>query len=139
MTAFSDDLETKLFNATLRNTAYTSPVTVYLALFTSDPTDAYTVANEVDTTVDDTAYVRQSIAFGAPTNGVGSNSAQITFPAVVYGTGGLPYNVTHIGITDSATYQGGNLLYHVALDASVSQVAGKSLIFEIGSVVITLA
>lgn len=40
MAEMSNYLENALINATLRNTSYTSPATVYLALYTSDPTDA---------------------------------------------------------------------------------------------------
>ena len=39
MSAISNYLENALLNATLRNTTYTSPATVYAALFTTDPTD----------------------------------------------------------------------------------------------------
>ena len=40
MSAMSNYLENALVNATLRNTTYTSPATVYVGLYTSDPTDA---------------------------------------------------------------------------------------------------
>ena len=40
MAALSNYLENALINATLRNTSYTSPSTVYVGLFTTDPTDA---------------------------------------------------------------------------------------------------
>ena len=39
MAAASDYLEAALLDATLRATSYTSPSTVYLALYTSDPGD----------------------------------------------------------------------------------------------------
>ena len=40
MAEMSNYLENALINATLRNTSYTTPTTVYVALYTSDPTDA---------------------------------------------------------------------------------------------------
>ena len=40
----SNFLENALINATLRNTTYTSVATVYVSLWTSDPTDAGTGA-----------------------------------------------------------------------------------------------
>ena len=40
MAEMSNYLENALINATLRNTTYTSPTTVYVALFTSDPVSA---------------------------------------------------------------------------------------------------
>ena len=42
MAEFSNYLENAIINAVLRNTAYTSPSTVYVSLYTSDPTDADT-------------------------------------------------------------------------------------------------
>jgi len=72
MSEMSNYLENALINATLRNTSYTSPATVYLALYTSDPTDA-----DTGTEVTGNAYVRQSITFGAPSNGASTNTAAI--------------------------------------------------------------
>jgi hypothetical protein len=40
MAEMSNFLENALINATLRNTTYTSVATVYVSLWTSDPTDA---------------------------------------------------------------------------------------------------
>ena len=57
-----------LLNHTLRNTAYTSPTTVYLGLHTS-------VAE-----VSGGSYARQAITFGAPSNGEVKNSADVKFP-----------------------------------------------------------
>ena len=111
MGAFSHYLESALINATLKNTAYTSPVTVYLARFTADPTDANT-----GTEVSGGSYARQSIAFGSITTNTNgstvSNSAQVTFPTAtaIWGT------VTHYGIYDASTV--GNLLYHDAWSVS---------------------
>ena len=66
MAAFSDYLEGAVLDATLRNTSYSSPSTVYLALFTSDPTDAGS-----GTECSGTNYARQSVAFSR-TNAVAS-------------------------------------------------------------------
>jgi hypothetical protein len=40
MAEFSNFLENALINAVLRNTTYTSPATVYVSLYLTDPTDA---------------------------------------------------------------------------------------------------
>ena len=53
MSEMSNYLENALVNAVLRNTSYTSPATVYLALYTSDPTDA-----DAGTEVSGTSYAR---------------------------------------------------------------------------------
>lgn len=107
MAEMSNYLEAALINATLRNTSYTSPTTVYLALYTDDPTDA-----DTGTEISGGSYARQEITFGAPSNGTSTNSAAIEFPAATANWG----VVTHVGIRDALT--SGNLLYHTALDAS---------------------
>lgn len=106
MSKFSNYAENIAFNAVFRNVSYTSPVTVYLALFTTDPTDANS-GTEVSTS--GTAYARQAITFGAPTNGLGANSAQILFPTATAPWG----TISHVGIYDAAT--AGNLLFHAPL------------------------
>jgi hypothetical protein len=128
MAEMSNFLENALINATLRNTSYTSPSVVYLALYTTDPTDANT-----GTEVSGAAYARQSITFGAPSNGVSTNSAAIEFAAA----GGSWGTVTHIGIRDALT--AGNLLYHSPLDASKTISTGDIFRIAIGSLSVTLA
>lgn len=128
MSEMSNYLENALINATLRNTAYTSPSTVYLALYTTDPTDA-----DSGTEVSGSAYARQSITFGAPSNGVSTNSAAIEFPQATGSWG----TITHIGIRDAST--AGNLLYHSPLDASKTIATGDVFRVAIGSLSVTLA
>ena len=128
MAAMSDYLENALINAVLRNTAYTSPSAVYIGLFTTDPTDAKT-----GTEVSGGAYARQAITFGAPTNGVAYNSADVTFPVATASWG----TVTHIGIFDAAT--SGNLLFHGTLTNSKTISADDQLKIVAGNVSVTLA
>ena len=75
MAEFSNFLENALINAVLRNTTYTSPATVYVSLYTSDPTDA-----DSGTEVSGGSYARTAVTMGAPSNGVSTNSADVTFP-----------------------------------------------------------
>ena len=128
MAEMSNYLENALVNATLRNTAYTSPSAVYLALYTADPTDA-----DSGTEVSGTSYARQAITFGAPSNGVTTNSAAIEFPQA----GGSWGTVTHVGIRDAST--SGNLLFHTALDASKTIATGDVFRVASGSLSVTLA
>ena len=128
MAEMSNYLENALINATLRNTSYTSPSVVYLGLFTSDPTDANT-----GTEVSGGSYARQSITFGAPSNGVSTNSAAIEFPQATGSWG----TVGWIGIMDALTT--GNLLYHTPLDASKTIASGDIFKISIGSLSVTLA
>jgi hypothetical protein len=128
MAEMSNYLEGALINAVLRNTSYTSPTTVYLALYTSDPTDA-----DAGTEVSGNAYARQSITFGAPSNGVSTNSAAIEFPQATGSWG----TVAYVGIRDAST--AGNLLFHTALDASKTIATGDVFRVAAGSLSVTLA
>ena len=127
MAEMSNFLESALINATLRGTAYTSPATVYLALYTTDPTDA-----DTGTECSGTGYARQAITFGAPSNGVTTNSA-----AIEYAQAGNSWGtITHIGIRDALTT--GNLLYHSPLDASKTIATGDVFRVAAGSLSVTL-
>ena len=74
MAEMSNYLENALINATLRNTSYTSPTTVYMGLYTSDPTDANT-----GTEVSGGSYTRMAVTMGAPSNGVLRIVQQLSF------------------------------------------------------------
>lgn len=128
MTAASDYLENALLDHVLRNTAYTSPTTVYLALFTAAPSDA-----GGGTEVTGNGYSRQAMTFAAASGGTISTSADISFTA----SGGNFGTVTHFGIFDASTV--GNLLVHGALSASRTVNDGETLTFATGDVDISLA
>jgi hypothetical protein len=120
MSEFSNFLENALINATLRATTYTSPATVYVSLWTSDPTDAGS-----GTEVSGGSYARTAVTFGAPSNGTSLNNADVVFPTATASWG----TVGWIGINDAAT--SGNLLYHTALDAAKTIDSGD--IFKIAT------
>jgi hypothetical protein len=127
MAEMSNYLENALINATLRNTSYTSPATVYVGLYTSDPGEGNT-----GTEVSGGSYARTAVTFGAPSNGVSTNSASVTFPTAT-GTWGT---VTHIGILDAST--SGNLLYYTPLDASKAIASGDVFTISTGNLSVTL-
>lgn len=128
MTAMSNYLENALINATLRGVAYTAPSTVYVALYTGDPTEAGTGPQ-----VTGGAYVRRAITFGAPTDGAASNSAEVLFPVATANWG----TVTHIGIFDALT--NGNMLYYGALTNPKAIQTDDQLKVNAGDITITLA
>lgn len=127
MAAASNYLELKILEHTLGISSFTAPTTTYLALFTSDPTDAGT-----GTEVSGGSYARQSISWNTPASGATTNSADVTFPQATgnYGT------VTHIGIYDASS--SGNLLYHGALSASKSVETNDTFIVEAGDLSVSL-
>ena len=130
MAEMSNYLENALINVTLRATSYTAPTTVYVALYTTDPTDADT-GTEVSTS--GTGYARTAVTFAAPSNGVSTNSATVTFPTATAAFG----TVTHIGLRDAST--AGNLLYHTPLDTSKTIDAGDIFSITTGNLSVTLA
>lgn len=136
MSAFSDYLEAALLGLLFNKDALTAPTT-YLALYTSDPTDA-----DIGTEVSGGAYARVLIydnLSGSPdwtvaaVDGIGykvQNDDDVTFPTATASWG----TITHIGIRDAAT--AGNLLYHDALDDS--KTIGIDDVFKITAGNLTL-
>jgi len=128
MAEMSNYLENALINATLRNTSYTSPATVYVGLYTSDPTDANS-----GTEVSGGSYARTAVTFGAPSDGVSTNSAAVEFPQATGSWGTIGW----IGLLDAST--SGNLLYHSPLDVSKVISSGDIFKIAVGSLSVTLA
>lgn len=125
--AMSDYLETALLNHVFRKTAYTPPETLYVALYTSDPTD-----QDIGTEVSGGGYERQVVTFGPPSNGSVSNTDDIVFPVATTDWG----TITHIGVRDAVT--GGNLLFHAALNTAKTIQNGDQLKILAGQLVISL-
>ena len=128
MAEISNYLENAIINATLRATTYTSPATVYVSLWTTDPTDAGS-----GTEVSGGSYARTAVTFGAPSGGVSTNSAAVEFPQATASWGTIGY----IGINDAST--SGNLLYHTALDTSKTIDSGDIFKIASGNLSVTLA
>lgn len=120
MAEMSNYLEDKILDHVLKNITYTSPSTVYLGLFTSDPTDAGT-----GTEVTGGSYARQSIFFAAASGGTSATDQNIEFPQATASWG----NISHVGILDALT--SGNLLFHTPL--TTSKVIDTGDIFRVSS------
>jgi hypothetical protein len=128
MSEMSNYLEDALINATLRATTYTSVATVYVSLWTSDPTDAGS-----GTEVSGGSYARTAVTFAAPSNGTSLNSADVVFPTATSSWG----TVGWIGINDAST--SGNLLYHTALDLAKTIDSGDIFKIETGNLSVQLS
>lgn len=127
----SNYLENALGNGVLRNTQYTVPTTVYLALLTGDPGEAGTMTTEVTTS--GSAYVRKAITFGAPTDGVFTNSADVTFDTSTSAWGTIAY----FAIMDAST--SGNCLFYGPLTSSKVMASGDVIKFVAGQISVTFA
>lgn len=128
MSAISNYLENKLIDATLRGLAYTSPLNVYLALFTTDPTDA-----GIGVEVVGGAYARKEITFGVDSNGASSNIVEVLYAVATANWG----TVTHVGIYDALT--AGNMLYYGVLTNSKTIQTNDQLKVNAGDITVTLA
>ncbi len=113
MAGFSTSLANAIINTTLRAQSFPTIRTTYFALFTADPTDAFSSGTEVAAAW----YVRRPAgAFAAPANGVTFNSTRVEFAPVT----GAPATVTHIGLVEgaNATDVTATLLYSEPLPAA---------------------
>ena len=130
MAEMSNYLENALLNATLNATTYTAPATVYVSLWTSDPTDAGS-----GTEVTGGSYARTAVSFATASGTSGNvlNDADVTFPTATASWG----TVGWIGINDAAT--AGNLLYHTALDTAKTIDSGDIFKISTGNLSVTLA
>ena len=127
--SFSDTFETRVLTWVFTNSSATRPTAWYLALFTTDPTDADT-GTEVSTS--GTAYARESVTFTV-SGDTASNTAAVEFATATasYGT------VSHVGVYDAVT--GGNLIAHAALSTAKTIDTGDVLRLPAGDLDITLA
>jgi hypothetical protein len=130
MAEMSNYLENALLNATLNATTYTAPATVYVSLWTSDPTDAGS-----GTEVSGGSYARTVVSFATASGTSGNvlNDADVTFPTATASWG----TVGWIGINDALS--SGNLLYHTALDTAKTIDSGDIFKISTGNLSVTLA
>ena len=116
-----------VMNALLRGQSI-SGISAFLALYTSDPTDA-----DIGTEVSGGNYARMPIGFSVPVDGATANAALITFPTATSAWGTAAY----AGIRDAST--GGHLLFHGPLTISEPIGTGDALEFLAGQITCTLA
>lgn len=109
----------------------TAAGSLYVALFTADPTEAGTQTNEATFG----GYVRRAVARTSGGWTVSGNqvvnAAEITFPEATSGS----ETVTHVGIMDSAA--AGTMLFHNALSVSRAVSSGVTVRFAAGTLTVT--
>ena len=130
MAGFSDYLEDKVLEHVFGGNAYSAPSTLYVALYTSAPSDT-----GGGTEVSGGGYVRKTSTFNVtgtnPTTA--SNTAAIEYPTATanYGT------VVAVGIFDASS--SGNLLAYANLTTSKVVSTGDVFRFNTGDLDVTLA
>jgi hypothetical protein len=127
MAELSNYLENKLLDHVLRNESFTSPTTVYVGLYTSDPGD-----DNSGTEVSGGSYARQILNVTTATGGIVTSSADVTFPQATAHWG----TISHIGLLDALS--SGNLLMHTPLTTSRVVEVGDVLKIATGSLTASL-
>lgn len=127
MAELSNYLENKLLDHVLRNESFTSPTTVYVGLYTSDPGD-----DNSGTEVSGGSYARQILNVTTATAGIVTSSADVTFPQATAQWG----TISHIGLLDALS--SGNLLMHTPLTTSRDVEVGDVLKIATGSLTASL-
>jgi hypothetical protein len=132
MSEFSNYLENKILNQTLIPATVTAVTPQpYLALFTSDPTDA---GNGAEASW--TGYTRVPVTFSTAVTGTTSNSTETVFPAISGNAPNDPTVISHIAIFDQQ--YSGNMLYHSPLTNNKTLYNTDTLTFNTGSITISL-
>lgn len=130
MAGFSDYLEDKVLEHVFGGNAYSAPSTLYVALYTSAPSDT-----GGGTEVSGGGYVRKTSTFNVsgtnPTTA--SNAGAVEYPTATanYGT------VVAVGIFDALS--SGNLLAYANLTASKVVSTGDVFRFNAGDLDVTLS
>lgn len=127
----SDFLELELLDHVLGNAAYTAPETVYVALYTTAPTD---VGGGVE--VSGGSYARVAVTnnltnWPAAAAGAKANGTEITFPTATADWG----TVVAFAILDAAS--AGNFLYWGDLTQSKTVNNGDTAKFAVGDLDVT--
>lgn len=153
MTSLSNFLENNLVDLLLRGQSVTingktlswsAAPTLYVALFTTDPTDAAS-----GTEVSGTGYARVAVAAslsnfsgtqsaGSTTASTGTGGRSSNNATINFGTAGGSWGtVTHMAIFDAST--AGNMLFHKALTTSRTITTGDPVTFPADALGITFA
>lgn len=130
LAGFIQTWENNILNWTFRNQTVTQPSTIWVALYTTAPTDT-----SAGTEVSGGAYARQSVTFGAPSGNPAqiSNSSQILFPEATASWGTIVAAALH-----SASSGGGNMIAWANLTTSKTIAAGDQAVFNTGGLVVQL-
>ena len=124
--SFSNNAENLLLNWVLTTGTVTRPTAWYVALFTTDPTDA-----DTGTEVSGGSYARTAVTFSV-TGNAATNTGGVEFPAATANWG----TVSHIGVYDAST--SGNLIFHSALTTAKAITDGDVFRIPTGDLDFTL-
>lgn len=128
--AASNWLEEGVLNYFFRNQAVTQPTTLYLALYSTNPTDADTGVE-----LSGVDYERQEIAFNMPTQ-IGGKGTIVNSGIVDFGiAGGAWGTVSHWAIHNHAT--AGEMLAYGPFNHTDTIYEGNRFEIQVGAIEIT--
>jgi len=141
MSAASNYLENKVLDHVLGEGArtFTSPATLYLALFNNTSGNALanleagTLTDEISTS--GTAYGRQTVDFAAAASGTAATNGTVTWTTATASWG----TVTHVAVMDGGTVGSGNVLFYGALTASKAIDTGDTFQISSSNLTVSLA
>jgi len=149
MSAASNYTEDRTLDFWLKNNSQstTSPTTVFVALFTSDPslgsTDENLEAGTISNECQGGGYERQTVTFGTISNGSVSNNANVTFPTATDNNWGT---ITHVAVMDADgeyvdgdSAGSGNVLFYGRLTTAREILQDDTFQITSGSLTVTLA
>lgn len=132
MANLTDAWERKLLDGLVGVTPLTTQTTVYMALFTADPTDTGSVASELS----GDGYVRLSMSglfsSATGTDGATPNTALIEFPSAT----AIWTTVTHFALMESSTVTADDMMMWFELDSPVTIAIGQTFKFNIGNFIV---
>lgn len=119
-----------MLNFLCRNQSVAQPAQLFLALYSTNPTDA-----DVGTEANYEGYQRQAVIFGPPQLSGGSatiqNSAAVQFAVVPSASGTIAYAALR------TASNGGDLVYYGSLAATYQLNQGVQPIVPIGSLIVS--
>jgi len=137
MSAASDYLEKEVLDHVLGEGArdFTSPATLYIALFTGD---TQLETNNPTLEVSGNNYSRTAVSFNAAASGSATNDGAVTFPTA---SGGNFGTITHVAVVDHASNTnwgtGVNVLFYGALSVDKTVTDGDT--FQISDQQLTIS
>ena len=127
MSALSNYLENEILDHMLGGGDFTRPASVFIALFTAEPSDDGGGTEAAGGDYARVEVVNNLTNFPASVNGVKSNGTEISFPSpgASWGT------IKAVGVFDALS--GGNLLMHSLLPQQVTIASGDTPSWPIGT------
>ena len=123
--SMTDYLENKVLDGTVKATTYTAPATVYMALYSTAPSEAGGGTELVGN-----GYSRQSIAFAnSAASGSITNTGNVSFSCT-----GNAWSVQGHAITDASS--AGNILYWSTTNKAVAP--GETFTYAVGKITINI-